>query len=759
MSDVQRLSAALAGRYAIEREVGAGGMATVFLARDLRHERTVAIKVLGDEQAVSLGAERFTREIKLLARLRHPFVLPLHDSGSADGLLWFVMPYIDGESLRARLARGGAVPLAEALVVVRQVADALDYAHAEGVVHRDVKPENILLSRHGHALLADFGIARQDTPSTAGGEMLTQAGMAVGTAAYMSPEQALGEAGLDGRSDLYALGCVTYEMLAGVPPFVGASAFALAAQHIGTPAPSLAAARPDLPLAVVDAVARALAKEPAARFATTAEFVRALSASEPQHSGPTAVALPQRLSIAVLPVVNRSTDAEAGFFSEGMTEELINSLAKVQGLRVTSRTSTVSFASSGLSVEEIGVKLGVGFLVEGSVRRAGNRLRMTARLIQAADGSTLWSETYERQLEDVFAVQDDITRRIVETVTEALQLGGLRGSTQVAQPRTLAAYDLYLLGRHHWTTRTEASMRRALELFEEAAALDPDYAPAQSGIADASALLASWQFAAPDQMYPRAVQAARRAIALDPSSADAHASLGFVHMNWDLDWEATEREFRAAIAINPNHETAHRWLSAFLAGIGRFDEGVALSERVLRIDPVSVLPQMNLGICLYFAARYTESEAAFRRALAISPDFVRAHAFLGCVLELDGQVDAGIAAMRHSVQLSGTHATLNVMFACMLARAGRMDDAQAAFALNHGKPVQPIYAAMWPAVTGDVEQAIDHLERGYAERSDWMYTIGVQPWFLSFHDHPRFRALMATMRLGTAAVPAHVVPG
>ena len=402
---------ALAGAYTLDRELGQGGMATVYLAQDCRHERPVALKVLNREKSAALGAERFEREIKLLARLRHPFVLPLHDSGEAAGELYFVMPYIDGESLRTRLQREGPLSLDDTVKIVRQVADALDYAHGEGVVHRDVKPGNILLSRHGHALLADFGIARgalltPDAPGT-----LTQVGSAVGTAAYMSPEQALGEEGIDGRTDVYSLGCVVYEMLAGRPPFVGATALSLVAQHVGTKAPDLASLRNDLPDSAASAVARALEKDPRARFPTATAFAEALLTADarPRKAPPALVSAP-RFSIAVLPIANRSPDPETEFCSDGMTEELINALAKVEGLRVVSRTSNFAFKGGNVPVGEIGTRLNVGFVLEASVRRALNRLRVTTRLVEVVDDSTVWSETYERQLEDVFAVQDEITR-------------------------------------------------------------------------------------------------------------------------------------------------------------------------------------------------------------------------------------------------------------------------------------------------------------------------------------------------------------
>ncbi|MGE5749637.1 MAG: protein kinase domain-containing protein, partial [Gemmatimonas sp.] len=470
---------ALSDRYTIERELGEGGMATVYLARDNRHDRSVALKVLRAEQSAALGPERFEREIKLLARLRHPFVLPLHDSGEAAGSLYFVMPYVEGESLRARLMRERTLALDDVTAIVTQIADALDYAHGEGVVHRDVKPENILLSRHGHALLADFGIARGAAPDA--GRMdsaanITQAGMAIGTAAYMSPEQALGEKDIDGRSDVYSLGCVVYEALSGRPPFTGATPLSVVAQHVGLPAPVLTA-HPPLAQSVVHAVARALEKKPVDRFDSVTAFARALASDANQSVLPAALASTLRLSIAVLPVAHRSADAETEFFSEGMTEELINALAKVEGLRVVSRSSAYAFKSGDVPLREIGMRLNVGFLLEASVRRAGNRLRMTAQLVDVEKDSMLWSETYERQLEDVFAVQDDITRSIVRTITEALQLGHLRGAEPVQQARSLEAYDLYLLGRHHWYKRTEASMRRALELFDQAISADPAYAP------------------------------------------------------------------------------------------------------------------------------------------------------------------------------------------------------------------------------------------------------------------------------------------
>lgn len=740
---------ALAGRYTIERELGEGGMATVYLAHDQRHERSVALKVLRAEQSAALGPERFEREIKLLARLRHPFVLPLHDSGEAAGSLYFVMPYVEGESLRARLLREGSLVLDDVMPIVRQIADALDYAHGEGVVHRDVKPENILLSRHGHALLADFGIARGAAPDAGRTDPVgnvTQAGMAIGTAAYMSPEQALGENDIDGRSDVYSLGCVVYEALTGSPPFIGATPLSVVAQHVGLPAPTLIA-NPALPPSVVRAVARALEKKPADRFDSVTAFAQALHAADAnQVAEPAPLASTLRLSIAVLPVAHRSADAETEFFSDGMTEELINALAKVEGLRVVSRSSAYAFKSGDVPLREIGLRLNVGFLLEASVRRAGNRLRMTAQLVDVEKDSMLWSETYERQLEDVFAVQDDITRSIVRTITEALQLGHLRGATPVQQPRSLEAYDLYLLGRHHWYKRTEISMRRALELFNEAVAADPMYAPAYSGIADASALLASWQFASPEETYPQAAAAARRALDLDPASADAHASLGFVKLNWEWDWEGALNELGRAIELNPSHETAHRWLSAFLAGIGRADDALRIARRAAELDPISVLPRMNLGIVHLLASRYEDAEAEFRYVVEKDPTFARAYGFLAWSLSLLGRHDEALPAARTGVERSNHHVMFVYVLGTCLALSGEMDEARKVFEpiLNE---LEPFYVATVHAAMGDESAALDALERSLEAHSDWMYSVGTQPWFRAYHSHPRFVGLLERLHL------------
>ena len=655
-------------------------MATVYLARDVRHDRPVAIKVLGGD--VLLDVQRFHREIRVLANLRHPFILPLHDSGEAAGALYFVMPYIDGESLRARLVREGRLPVEQALEIARQIADALQTAHEQGVIHRDVKPENILIARSGHALLADFGIARANAGSGPA-DTMTQAGLTIGTVAYMSPEQALGERDIDARSDIYALGCVLYEMLTGTPPFTGPTAMSVLSKHLAAAPPDARAARPEVSDAVSALISRALAKEPGDRPASAREFALAMSTSaerQPVSRSPSpltgTVAAASRLSVAVLPIATIGGTPEDEYFGEGLTEELTLALSRLEGLRVVSRTSAASFRGQSLSLSAIAAQLGVEFVLEASVRRAGERLRFSAKLIRASEDSPLWSDTFDRTVSDVFALQDEITSRVVDTIAGALQLGKLRGQVPVAATRNLEAYDLYLLGRHHWSDRSEAGMRRARELFQQALALDPAYAPAWSGLADSSAVLASWQFADPAEMFPIAADAARRALELDESLAEAHASLGFVKMHWEWDWDGVLREFRRAIELNPNHETAHRWLSAFLAGIGMSDEAMPIAERALLLDPISVLPIMNIGIVHMLAGDLPGAEEQFRRVIAKNPTFPRAYLFLGTMLSLQGKHDEGIRVVSEIVERGNRAPIFLWALGVVYAMAGRVHEAR-----------------------------------------------------------------------------------
>ena len=683
----EQLNRALTGRYLVERELGRGGMATVYLAEDLKHRRRVAIKVLNPELTASLGGERFLREIETTANLRHPHILPLYDSGDAEGLLFYVMPLVEGESLRDRLTREKQLPVEDALRIARECADALSYAHARGIIHRDVKPENILLES-GHAVIADFGIAR--AMRAAGASSLTGTGMAVGTPAYMSPEQASGDEDVDGRSDLYALACVLYEMLAGQPPFTGPTVESIVRQHLVVEAPPVTNLRPVVPPMVASALQRALAKNPTDRFNPVAQFAEAIgpnaSTSSVSHVGatpapaPTRPEVPRRTravvalamltvvigglaffarrgtsaapanaqSIAVLPFADLSPDRANTFLGDGIAETLINALANVNGLQVTARTSAFSFRDKATDIKEIGRQLGVATVLEGSVQRAGDRLRVTAQLIKTSDGLHLWSQNFDRPAADIFAVQDEVSRAVVSALRLSLassaDSGGKLGGTTNAQ-----AYEAYLLGRFHWNLRTVEGMVLATEAFKKAVALDSNYALAWSGLADTYALSIPTEYGGPNAdrnaVLTLGETAARRAIALAPRLGEAQASLGEIldHRGRHDDAVAA---FEQAVRLSPAYPTGHQWYGYILEGAGRWDEAIREMEVAHRLDPLSHVITLSLA-CLYDGAdRFADATPLYVQGMAQSPQAWYGWACLvGHELAL-GRVDSAAIAYR-----------------------------------------------------------------------------------------------------------------
>ena len=644
----QQLAAGLAGRYDLERELGQGGMAVVFLAQDLRHDRKVALKVLRPDLSAAIGADRFLREIKLAAGLNHPHILPVYDSGEAGGLLFYVMPNMEGRSLRERLERERQLPLPEALTITREVASALDYAHRRQVVHRDIKPENILL-HEGSAMVADFGIGKALSSADAS---LTQTGMVVGTPTYMSPEQASGAPDVDGRADLYSLACVLFEMLTGEPPFTGATAQAIIAKRFISPIPKVRVTR-DVPEAVDDALTRALARTPVDRFPTAAQFVDALrqinGSATPAQATVAAgrTPAPAAKAIAVLPLTNMSADPENEYFSDGMTEEIINALAKVPGMQVASRTSCFAFKGKEVDVREIGEKLGVSSVLEGSVRKVGNRVRITAQLINVADGYHLWSENYDRQLEDVFAIQDEISRAIVDALKLRL---GADGGQLVAPTRNIEAYTLYLKGRFVFNKDTEPSTRKALDFFQQSLLQDPAYARSYAGIADCWTQLAD-DFVVPDEAYPRAKAAATRALQYDPDLVDALTSVGKVLCWYEWDFAGAERQLRRAVTLNDNHAEAHWALGSVLPTVGLLAEAIQEMRKALVLDPLSAVYSRWLSRFMLFSGDYTGTIAQSRKTIDLDSDYAYSYLDIGSAYLALGDAEkacSGFSAARAS---------------------------------------------------------------------------------------------------------------
>src|SRR5436190_1375434 len=674
------LKAALADRYAIDRELGHGGTATVYLAQDLKHGRSVAVKVLRPELAAALGAERFLREIEIAARLTHPHILPLHDSGEVGGFLYYVMPFVEGESLRDRLQREPQLPIDEAVKIAREVATALSHAHDHNLVHRDIKPENILLSG-GEAVVADFGIARAIV--AAGAETLTDTGLAVGTPGYMSPEQATGAMQLDGRSDVYSLGCVLYEMLAGHPPFLGTTAQEILARHSLDAVPPLRTIRPELPPALERVVLKALAKSPADRFATAAAFSEALTragapppfarrAARPALSVAAGVAalvagypiLARRsatlssdepgLSIAVLEFKNVGGDSANRPFSYGMSEELSTALGKVEGLRVLARSGVIRFRGKDVSPQEIGRQLHARYVLDGGVRIGGTRRRVSAQLINVAGGNEIWSEEYDRDARDrdVFAVQDEITRAIVAALR--VHLSGAASAALAKRPtESPEAHDLYLQGRYFFARRDSASLRKAQDYFERAIQKDSSYALAWAGLSDAYSHIGVFGYVPPRAVYAKAKAAALRALALDPTLAEAHTSLGFIALFYDWDWPTAGQQFDRALALDPRYPAAHLFHGWYFVATNRMDDAIREVQTAVRLDPFSLVNNARLSSMLYYARRYNEALAQARRLLELdSMNFQARGEPARLYLQL-GRCDEALAAIRQAPELAG----------------------------------------------------------------------------------------------------------
>jgi len=714
------LAAALADRYRIEHELGRGGMATVYLAHDLRHDRSVALKVLNSDLSALLGAERFTQEIRVTARLRHPHILPLYDSGEAAGALYYVMPLVEGESLRARMEREPPVSVEEAVRLTREVADALAYAHDHGVIHRDIKPENILLE-NGHALVADFGIARAS--AAPGDPRLTRAGLSMGTPLYMSPEQASGEPDFDGRSDLYSLACVLFEMLAGQPPFTGSTPEAVLVQRFTRPPPRVSSTRPSVPASVDVALHRALARAPADRFDSMTRFASALT-------GPVVtVAGDQAKSIAVLPFTCMSTEADTEYFGDGMAEEIINALTQLPGLKVAARTSSFSFKGKNEDLRQIGEKLGVSTVLEGSFRRAGKRIRVTAQLIEVATGYHLWSERYDREYADVFAIQDEIATGIAAKLKVTLAAGS---HEQLVRPGTanVEAYDLYLKGRKA-TRHRGPELWKAVDWFEQAIALDPDFALAHAGMAQALTLATFWGLTPSSPVRDRALTAAARALASDPQLPEAHHANGVTALLLAYDRDTARRSWERAIELDPSNPESHILHAMFHLTYVRQDGAAA--ERELRAaiaqDPESSYAYTSLAVSLSFGGRAVEAIPVADRAIELDSNSFYAQWARLMAQALLGHHDDVLSAAQLMSAKFGRHPWVLMAISIVAGIAGRKETAEAVHQEAKGRAsleyVQQPVLAVTAMNAGRREEAFTHLHQAVQERDGLMAALAL----------------------------------
>ena len=769
-------------------------MSRVFVAQDTALGRAIVVKVLHPDLSADLSLERFRREIRVGANLQHPHIVPLLAAGEAFGLPYFTMPYIEGSSLRVELQQAGEFPVRKAVLLLREVASALAYSHAHGVIHRDIKPENVLISA-GVAMVTDFGVAKALDASTAGKrDGLTSAGLVLGTPAYMAPEQIMADGSADSRTDIYAFGLLAYELLTGSHPFAGRSGPSLLAAQITAAPEPIDRRRPRIPPSLAALVMRCLEKRPADRPQSASEIVEALekviateSDVRPGHRsrklawiaaatvaigalsllgtyvirnrGRVAPAAPaQSKAIAVMPFVNLSSSSGDEYFSDGMTEELIDALSRLPGLRVAARSSVVAVKRSNLSPREIARQLGVTSLVEGTVRRAGNRLRISAQLVDPLTGYSLWAERYDRDARDVFAIQDEISRAIVGNLR--LRLSGQTASLVEPPTENIEAHNLFLQGRFFQNKRTGPDIERAISLFSQAIRLDSTYARAYAALSIAYNLLSAYASVNSDVIYPKALVAARRALALDSTLAEAHAALGVTELRFAWDEKAGEREFRRAIELDSTYSQARSWYAQLLDLLGQPDSAIAEMREALRNEPLSLIVNTMTGVAFYQARRFREAEAAERKALDLDTTFVRAHRDLGWALLAQRRFAEAEREFATSRRLIGD--TPGPETAYLYAVSGRRVEAEAMVrsleaAANAGqlsrKPrygwetALPLEMAMVEGVLGNRDRAFYWLDRAYTERLLPIY-LRTSPQFDSLRADPRFEVFVQRVAAG-----------
>ncbi len=736
------------GRYEIIDLLGHGGMGEVYRASDKRLNRIVAIKTLRPRWTHDPDARaRFEREARAVAALSHPNIIAIHDVGDAAGVVYVVTEFLAGSTLATHL-KAGALPPETAREYALQLASGLAAAHAKGILHRDLKPANVFVTSEGRVKILDFGLAsiasgaEEDEEETRV-DVRTNPGAMIGTPAYMSPEQ-MRHQEVDQRGDLFAFGAVLYEMLSGERPFGGASvADVMTAVLTSDPRPF---EHPDPLAACLERIAlRCLEKLPDLRYQSAVEIVAAIGANEP----PAPPAAPGRpappTSVAVLPFADLSADQHLGYLCDGLAEEIISGLSSLPGLRVAARTSAFQFRGKAEDVRRIGRTLGVGTVLEGSIRSAGTRLRIATQLVDVAGGYHVWSERFDREAGDVFAIEDEIAAAVVEALR-----GKVAGSAGVLARGTsdVEAYTLYLKGRHHWNKRTEDSLRTAATLFQATIDRDPVFAQAYGGLADVFVTLGLYGAALPLDVMPKARAAARQALAISTRVIGATATLATVAAVYDWDWAEADRLFAQAAAADPDHPTTHHWHATNgLLPQARFKDADAALARALELDPLSLIISVSLGLSAFFARRYEDAVRRFAGSLDLDASFAMGHFFLGQTLTELGRHDEAIAALERADALRGGSPETRASLGHAHARAGHADQAREALgsleALGQTRYVSPVLLATVRAGLGEAEASLDALERAESVRSAELVWSGVRPAFASLHQAPRFSALCA----------------
>jgi serine/threonine protein kinase len=735
--------------YKIMEKIGAGGMGVVYRAEDTRLKRLVALKFLPPGLTRDSEAkERFTREAQAASALDHNNICTIYEIDETDdGQMFIAMACYDGETLREKIKRN-PLRVEEALDIAIQVAQGLVKAHEKGITHRDIKPANIMVTDESTVKIMDFGLAK-----LAGQSRLTEAGTTVGTVAYMSPEQVRGRE-IDHKADIWSLGVVLYEVLAGELPFRGEGDQATIYSILNEEPQPVASIKRDIPGELEDLVSRALTKDPGSRYENMGDFLVDLRKAREDLEVDVSKRLSEskaKPSVAVLPFIDMSPQKDQEYFCDGMAEELINALTNLEGLQVASRTSAFQFKDKGHDIREVGRRLKVQNVLEGSVRKAGDKLRITAQLVSVADGYHLWSEKYDREMEDIFVIQDEISLAIVEK----LKLKLLRREKARLVKRFTEdeeAYNLYLKGRYFWNRRHEGGLQRGLECFQEAIAKDPNYALAYVGVADCYNLLGLFSWVRPKEAYPNARAAAQRALEIDSTIGEAHTSLGWISTWFDWDWPAAEIEFKQALALSPNYATAHEWYSLYLANSGRLNELEAVISRALELDPLSLIINATKGLCYYYMRRYDDAIAQCLRTLEMDPNYAMAHLYLEWVYSAHGMWEQAIASGEKLVAISGESPVALGFLGSTYAMSGQHEKAAGILGrlddLSRQGYVSPYYRAIIHMGLNDKGKAFECFEEAYLERSSFLASFKTAPIYGEYlGSDPRYHDLLKRIGL------------
>jgi serine/threonine protein kinase/Flp pilus assembly protein TadD len=749
--------------YRIVKQIGAGGMGRVFLAEDTKLDRQVALKVLLSPNPNASQVARFHREAKAAAALNHPNIVSIHELGTAGVQSYVVMEWLEGQTLRQRLEDGPpALPIA--LGYARDIIQGVVAAHEKGIYHRDLKPENIFITTDGRVKILDFGLAqmRAGDQFLAGSDndvtgLVTTPGTMIGTSAYMSPEQVRGEAA-DHRSDIFAVGLMLYELLTGARPFREPTVVETMHAILKRPAP-LDRIDPTVPRTVVEIVRRCLEKQPSDRFESARELSMAMQSLFDTASTSSTRAFftadarvaprPATVtSIAVLPFANMSGDPDMEYFSDGVTEEVINAIAQVRGLLVAARTSSFAFKGKSVSIQDVGAALNVSTVLEGSVRRSGQKLRIAVQLIQVSNGYQLWSERYDRQLDDVFAIQEDIASHIVQKLEVALTASAIGA---IARPAaTIEAYDLYLKGRYLVEQRGEGLVK-GLEFFKQAIAVDPQYAPAYAGAAETLAVLAVYALAPPARVFPEAKAAAMRAIELDERLAEAHNAMAMVSLFQDWDWDSAGAAFNRALEINPNYVQARFWKGLLYLQLvrGQMTEALRETGHAVELDPMAMLPAYAHAIVLVNVGRYDEVIARCEARLAQNPAQFLLYRVLGVAYLCVGRLDEAIARLETGTDMSRRHAWFLGELGAAYAVAGRTEEAERIQAELAARAkisyVSPLSLASIPLMLGRMDEAVELFEEAFAVRDPVLVTATAWPLFDRARKDRRVQQLFERM--------------